>query len=35
MIFADDPLFFQPEFAALRTQVLRRYGEALDLGDVG
>jgi ATP-dependent DNA helicase RecG len=35
MIFAEDPLFFHPEFAALRTQVLRRYGKALDLGDVG
>jgi ATP-dependent DNA helicase RecG len=35
MIFAEDPLFFHPEFAALRTQVLRRYSKALDLGDVG
>lgn len=35
MIFADDPPFFHAEFAALRDQVLRRYGTALDLGDVG
>jgi len=35
MIFGDPPPFFDPEFTALRAQVLRRYGEALDLGDVG
>ncbi|NLX56689.1 MAG: ATP-dependent DNA helicase RecG [Planctomycetaceae bacterium] len=31
----DAPPFFQEEFAALRSQVLRRYSAALDLGDVG
>ncbi len=35
MVFGEGSPFFQPEFAALRAQVQRRYGEALDLGDVG
>ncbi len=31
----DDPGLAQPQHAKLRTQVLRRYGDALELGDVG
>ncbi len=35
MISGTDAPFFQSEFALLQHQVLRRYGEALDLGTVG
>jgi ATP-dependent DNA helicase RecG len=35
LIFGQESLFFGPEFTELRTRVIRRYGEALDLGDVG
>ena len=35
LIFSPAAPFFGPEFAELRTRVIRRYGEALDLGDVG
>ncbi len=35
MISADDAAFFQSDFELLRRQVVRRYGEALDLGSVG
>ncbi|MHB8863580.1 MAG: ATP-dependent DNA helicase RecG [Pirellulaceae bacterium] len=35
LIFGPDALFFRPEFAELRARVVRRYGESLDLGDVG
>ncbi|MHB8970550.1 MAG: ATP-dependent DNA helicase RecG [Pirellulaceae bacterium] len=34
-VFGPDAPFFGPEFAELRARVIRRYGEALDLGDVG
>ncbi len=34
-IVADDALWHGAEFARLREMVLKRYGEALDLGDVG
>jgi hypothetical protein len=32
---AADPGLAQPEHALLRRMVLNRYGQALDLGDVG
>ena len=32
---ADDPALSDPDHAALRGQMLRRYGSSLDLGDVG
>ena len=35
LIFSPAAPFFGPDFAELRTRVIRRYGEALDLGDVG
>ncbi len=35
MISAEDAAFFQNAFEMLRRQVVRRYGEALDLGNVG
>ena len=31
----DEPEFFRPQFERVKKQVLRRYGKALDLGDVG
>ena len=35
-LFADEePALLQPDFDRLKLQVLRRYGKALDLGDVG
>lgn len=34
-LFADDPGLKSPGHAALRRQMLRRYGESLELGDVG
>lgn len=35
LLAAEHAPFFQPEWAALRRQLLRRYGTALDLSDVG
>ncbi len=35
LIAVENSDFFQSPFDALRRQVLRRYGEVLDLGDVG
>jgi ATP-dependent DNA helicase RecG len=35
MIFGADRIFFHPDCDLLRHRVQRRYGEALDLGDVG
>ncbi len=35
LLATDPPAFFQPECEHLKRQVLRRYGKALDLGDVG
>ena len=34
-LITDDPDFAAPQFARLRQRVLARYGQALDLGDVG
>ena len=34
-LIASDPELASPDFARLRRMVLNRYGEALDLGDVG
>jgi ATP-dependent DNA helicase RecG len=34
-LIATDPNLAAPAFARLRNMVFRRYGEALDLGDVG
>jgi ATP-dependent DNA helicase RecG len=34
-LFASDPGLKQPEHARLRRQMLVRYGNALELGDVG
>jgi ATP-dependent DNA helicase RecG len=34
-LIAVDPSLTAPQFAALRRMVMRRYGEALELGDVG
>ena len=34
-LFTADPGLAQPEHAKLRRQMLHRYGEALELGDVG
>ncbi|TWT43376.1 ATP-dependent DNA helicase RecG [Botrimarina hoheduenensis] len=34
-LFATDPGLKHPDHAALRRQMLRRYGASLDLGDVG
>jgi hypothetical protein len=34
-LVAVDPGLARPEDAALRAQMLRRYGASLDLGDVG
>ena len=34
-LFESDPGLKDPEHAALRRQMLRRYGNSLDLGDVG
>ena len=35
LLIAEDPEIRNPNFERLRTMVLRRYGAALDLGDVG
>jgi ATP-dependent DNA helicase RecG len=35
VLVAGDPDLAHPDFARLRRMVLARYGEALDLGDVG
>ena len=34
-LIAEDPHLREPDYARLRQMVLRRYGAALDLGDVG
>lgn len=32
---AEEPVLFQPQYARLKRQILRRYGKALELADVG